>query len=131
VRTAAGDLYPLCCEPVFNAHHAVARSALIGIGRGELVEAAMCVELSEAVADTPDRRVDLERELLDLASPFERTRPITRVVFTDRLPVDRRHNAKIDRPRLSAEFTADATAGNSTPPRGVAFGRELRRRFRR
>ncbi len=107
VRTAAGDLYPLCCEPVFNSHPAVARSALVGIGTGDRVVAAICIELDRGAGGTSERRDDLARELLQLAARFDSTRHIERVMFTDRLPVDRRHNAKIDRPGLSARYTED------------------------
>ena len=32
VLTAAGPMYPICCEAVFNQHPDVFRSALVGVG---------------------------------------------------------------------------------------------------
>jgi hypothetical protein len=42
-------------------------------------------------------------------------------VFVDRLPVDRRHNAKIDRPRLSKDLSngVDLDASGGRLLRGV------------
>lgn len=115
VVTDRGVAYPLCCEPVVNAHPAVRRSALVAVdadrgerhgrgGRGGRRQAVMCVELRSgfdeaAVAD----------ELAALAASTDATRLVDRIVFVDRLPVDRRHNAKIDRPRLGAELSRSAT----------------------
>ncbi|MCC6225023.1 MAG: AMP-binding protein [Microthrixaceae bacterium] len=105
VVAAGRTYYPLCCEPVINAHPDVAASALIGIrdGGGDgPAEPAMCVEL----VTNPSRRIEVvEAELAALAGTCDATRGITRFIVIDRLPVDRRHNAKIDRPALSARFS--------------------------
>lgn len=109
VRTATGDLYPLRCEPVFNAHPAVRRSALVGVEYQGRIVPTICIERSSSVA-----AADLEVELLDLAASLAATRPIERVVFMDRLPVDQRHNAKIDRPAIAAALSAAWRASGST-----------------
>jgi acyl-CoA synthetase (AMP-forming)/AMP-acid ligase II len=112
-RVAAGarTYFPLCCEPVFNTHPDVARSALIGprlgaarAGDGHTggIVPTICVELEP---DARARRHQVEADLLELARGHEATQGIERFVFIDRLPVDRRHNAKIDRPALSARFS--------------------------
>jgi acyl-coenzyme A synthetase/AMP-(fatty) acid ligase len=91
---------------VFNAHPAVARSALVGVDDGGRAHPVICVEL-ESTPDGPatDRR-QLEAALLDLARSHPSTELVERVHFMDRLPVDRRHNAKIDRPRIAADIMA-------------------------
>ena len=79
------------------AHPAVRRSALVGLddatGRREAV---VCVELAPG-ADAPSALADLER----LGPTTAATRLVDRIVLVDHLPVDRRHNAKIDRPHLA------------------------------
>lgn len=95
VVTEAGVAYPLCVEPVVNAHPAVRRSALVGIdGR-----AVVAVELR----DGHDRAATVA-ELERLTASTDATRLVDRVVVVDHLPVDRRHNAKIDRPRIAADL---------------------------
>ena len=112
-RVIAGGrtFFPLCCEPVFNTHPDVARSALIGPRVGTATGAdgtvgevtpAVCVELEP---DARPRRAQVEEDLRKLALRHEATEGIDRFVFVDRLPVDRRHNAKIDRPTLAARFS--------------------------
>ena len=48
------------------------------------------------------RRDELVRALLAMAQTNDEARRVRRVLFYDRFPVDRRHNAKIDRPALAA-----------------------------
>lgn len=111
VRTATGVAYPLCVEPVFNAHPAVARSALVALTEHGVTTAAVVVE-RDAGTRVDDSR--LEAELLELAQKHESTRLVERVVLIDRLPVDRRHNAKIDRPQLSKDLSQGTlTSGRS------------------
>jgi len=102
-------LYPLRCEPVFNAHPAVARSALVGLRERGRTVPAVCIErvrADGADTDTPaPTDAELEAELRARADAHEATRPVERFVFMERLPVDRRHNAKIDRPALAASLS--------------------------
>lgn len=101
VVTDRGVAYPLCCEPVVNAHPAVKRSALVGVeGGGRGREAVLCIELRAGVD-----RASVEGELERLVATTDATRLVDRIVFVDHLPVDRRHNAKIDRPRIGADLS--------------------------
>lgn len=110
VVTAARTYFPLCCEPVFNTHPDVARSALIGPSLSRRIDApattgptaAICVELVPHASHRVDRVV---QELRQLADSFEATKGIDTFVVVDVLPVDKRHNAKIDRPALAAQVT--------------------------
>lgn len=103
-RVTAADrtYFALCTEPVFNAHADVARTALIRATAPDgATEPAICVELEASAAGSWER---VERELRQRATEHDSTRGITRFVHVQKLPVDRRHNAKLDRPALSAKY---------------------------
>ena len=95
--------YPLCCEPVLNTHPDVVRSALVGPTSASPADApdqraVLCVEVT---AEARNRTTLIRSELQELAARHEATAGLTAFVFLDHLPVDRRHNAKIDRPALA------------------------------
>lgn len=94
--------FPLCCEPVFNSHPDVVRSALVGpelaAGGASGPTPVVCVQLSEHARG---RTTQVARELRDLAAACGSTAGLEAFAFLDHLPVDRRHNAKIDRPALA------------------------------
>ena len=100
VRTPSGTLFTEPCEAVFNAHPAVFRSALVGVGAPGAQRPVLCVELESHVTRRQHGRV--RRELLSLAREFEHTVPIGTVLFHPDFPVDIRHNAKIGRGALAA-----------------------------
>lgn len=112
IVTAGGPMFPLMCEPIFDAHPDVLRSGLVGVPvtAGHAVP-VICVELVEAAGD----RDTLRDELLRMAAAHPNTRNIRHLMFHPRLPVDPRHNSKIERPAL-ARWAADR------------FPREQRRR---
>ena len=93
VTTASGVLFPLMCEPIFDAHPRVRRSGLVGVGALPVI----CVELVQRGGNLDELRA----QLLELASAHAVTRSIHHVVFCKRLPVDPRHNSKIERPALA------------------------------
>ena len=96
-------VFPLCCEPVANAVTGVARSALVALeGADGKTSAVLCIEPVDAACDRPA----LGREVLARLGQVEAGRAVSRVAFVDRLPVDRRHNAKLDRPRIAAIVAA-------------------------
>lgn len=96
VRTAAGPMYSVPCEEVFNLHPAVRRTALVGVGAAGSSTPVICVQLEPGVSPSPA----LTQELLSLGRAEERTRSIERVLYRDDMPVDIRHNSKIDRLQL-------------------------------
>lgn len=100
VRTAAGDLYTVPCESVFNTHPDVFRTALVGVGDPGDQKPVLCVELERTVAPSEHRRV--RAELLGIGAGFDHTRAIETVLFHPAFPVDIRHNAKIGRSALAA-----------------------------
>ena len=100
VLTAAGPLFTVACEGVFNAHPLVRRTALVGVGKAGAQEPVLCVELESGVPPGLDLEA-VRRELLALGSEQVQTRGIRTVLFHDEFPVDIRHNAKIFREKLA------------------------------
>jgi acyl-CoA synthetase (AMP-forming)/AMP-acid ligase II len=99
VELASGTLFPLMVEPIFDAHPRVRRSALVGVGSPGAVRPVLCVELEGGAVRGRDLPA-LRDELLALAADHPTTREIADVLFHRRLPVDPRHNSKIERPVL-------------------------------
>jgi len=101
VETAAGTMFSVCCEGVFNAHPEVHRSALVGVGASGSAEPVIVIELVNGVVPTGERATGLVRELQELGQAQPTTQAIRRVLFHPAFPVDIRHNAKIDREALA------------------------------
>lgn len=106
VRTAEGPLFTIPCEGVFNEHPRVFRTALVGIGDPNAQTPVICVQPEGN--PTEGERIQIGRELMEMAKPFEHTRSIQRFLFHDAFPVDIRHNAKINREAL-ARWAAERT----------------------
>ena len=99
VETAQGPLFSTPVEEVLNAHPQVRRSALVGVGPpGAQVPVVLLErEPGAALADGP-----LTAEVKALAQQHESTRGVRHVhVYPGEFPVDRRHNAKIEREKLA------------------------------
>jgi acyl-CoA synthetase (AMP-forming)/AMP-acid ligase II len=106
VKTAYGTLFTVPIEQVFNVHEDVKRSALVGVGTGEVREPALVVELT---ADGKRRPKDeILGELRALSSACPKTTMVKRFLLHPGLPVDIRHNAKINRPLLSQWATKES-----------------------
>lgn len=99
VRAKAGPLFSLNCEPIFDAHPAVKRSGLVGVKDGEFERPVICAELKAETPPSDQNRV--RSELLALAAKSPATQAIKDVLFPKMLPVDPRHNSKIERPALA------------------------------
>ncbi|MFA6032839.1 MAG: fatty acid CoA ligase family protein [Myxococcota bacterium] len=99
VRAEGGPLFPLMCEPIFDAHPKVRRSGLVGVPGPVGDIPVLCIETE------PDVRksdwADLRSELLKMAAGSEAAGRLHEIVFKRRLPVDPRHNSKIERPELA------------------------------
>jgi olefin beta-lactone synthetase len=120
VNTASGNVFPLQVEPLFDAHPKVRRSALVGVPApaGELP--VLCVEVEPDVGN--NELAGLRQELLARAADSETANNIHAILFKRRLPVDPRHNSKIERPHL-AKWAAQQLSGprsRSQRPRPVA-----------
>ncbi len=117
VKAAGGNVFPLQVEPLFDAHPKVRRSGLVGVPgpAGELP--VLCVEVEPDVGK--DKLAGLHRELLARAADSEMPNKIDAILFKRRLPVDPRHNSKIERPHL-AKWAARQLSGRSQRTRPVA-----------
>ena len=98
VETVGGPLYTEQVEPVFAAHPAVRRAALVGVGDARAQRPVVVLELRER--RTPRGR--LLDELHAIAASHPHTAAIDTFLFHPRFPVDIRHNAKIGREKLAA-----------------------------
>ena len=97
---AEGETYfTIACEAIFNTHPEVARTALVGVERGGLVEPVICVETIDRLSRAQKERV--AAELLARGAEFSHTRRIRTFLFHPSFPVDARHNAKIFREKLA------------------------------
>jgi acyl-coenzyme A synthetase/AMP-(fatty) acid ligase len=99
VITSFGTLFTIPCEAIFNRHHSVARSALVGIPSDTpgLKKPIICIQLKAGVHPTNK----LISELRELGSFFIMTSRISDILFKKVFPVDPRHNAKIFREKLA------------------------------
>jgi acyl-coenzyme A synthetase/AMP-(fatty) acid ligase len=97
VETAKGRLFTVPCEAIFNAHPAVFRSALVGVGEPGHEQPVVCVELEKGQSADEAKLSAALRELA-VANPL--TADIETFLFRPSLPVDVRHNAKIFREQL-------------------------------
>ncbi|MFP6768013.1 MAG: fatty acid CoA ligase family protein [Planctomycetaceae bacterium] len=102
VETDQGLLFSVRCESIYNEHPSVFRSALVGLGPRPRQTPVLVVELNPGVSDSTDR---LTTELLALGAAHTLTAAIHNILFHPSLPVDIRHNVKIDRERLASWAT--------------------------
>jgi acyl-CoA synthetase (AMP-forming)/AMP-acid ligase II len=109
VHTADGPLYSVPCEEVLNHHPAVRRTALVGVGPERTRTPVAVVEMLAGARMTTAVR----RELGALAAADLRTRSITTLLEHPGLPVDARHNSKIDREALARWAAAELGVGGS------------------
>ena len=107
VASADGPLYSVPCEEGFNRHPAVRRTALVGAGGSPV----LCVETATDV-EVP---ADLDAQLLALGAADARTRAVVTLLRHPGLPVDPRHNAKIDREALAAWAERRVAAASTGP----------------
>ena len=94
--------YTDCCEAVFNAHKAVARSALIAFEKEGRNIPAVVIELNRKLSSL--QKKTLLQELRELAQTVTTTQEISHFCFYKKFPVDVRHNAKIHRLTLTRYF---------------------------
>jgi len=102
VSTPTGSMYSVCCEAIFNNHSSIYRCALVGIGaQGQQSPVIVAEpESGKFPASNRDGR-QLHEELLQLGAQNPLTANISRILFHRSLPVDTRHNVKINRELLA------------------------------
>lgn len=102
VLPAAGPMYTIPCEAIFNCHPDVSRTALVGVGPPGKARPVMVVE--PRAGKWPAARGARERflsELRALGKSNPLTEPIEDFLLHRSFPVDVRHNAKIFREKLA------------------------------
>jgi olefin beta-lactone synthetase len=115
IETTAGTTFSVPCEEIFNTHPDVARTAVVGIGPSSGAIPLVVVEPSGEFLKRYGKNCshrefrELQTKLLSLASEHEVTRPIQQLLFHVSLPVDVRHNSKINR-ELLAEWATTQLA---------------------
>jgi len=98
VRTASGTKFTIPAEGVFNNHEGIRRSALVGVPAGDHDVEVVILQAEPGAAAKGQAAMAGIRAL---AADHEVTAPIAHFLWHDGLPVDIRHNAKIDRPALA------------------------------
>ena len=107
IQTNEATLFTIPCEAILNTHPDVARTAVVGIGPPRNESPLMVVEPSADLVKRYGNNWSLPEfhrlrlELLQLAAEHEVTRRITMLLFHPSLPVDVRHNSKINRELLA------------------------------
>jgi acyl-coenzyme A synthetase/AMP-(fatty) acid ligase len=110
VETVAGRMFSVCCEAIFDEHPDIYRSALVGVGPKPQQTPVIVVEPEAGrFPRTPDDESRLRRALLELGTTNPLTASIRTVLFHPSLPVDMRHNVKINREAL-AQWAAQRLA---------------------
>ncbi len=103
VETAGGRMFSVCCEAIFDEHPDVDRSALVGVGPKPQQTPVIVVEPEAGrFPRSQEDEARIRRELLELATANPLTASIRTVLFHPSLPVDTRHNVKINRDALAA-----------------------------
>ncbi|WP_433591827.1 fatty acid CoA ligase family protein [Nocardia sp. CA-145437] len=96
LQTAAGPMFSVQVEQVFNAVPGVARTALVGVGERGAQRPVLCVETVPG-ADPAAVTAGLRAR----AAEFTVTAAVSTFLFHPKFPVDIRHNAKIGREQLA------------------------------
>ncbi len=99
------DYYSIPTELVFNDHKAIKKTALIYLKEELCVTPALVIERFDGKTKLSRKeQEEFKNELFDRALSHENTKEIKCFFLHKKLPVDRRHNIKIDRQFLSSYF---------------------------
>ncbi len=101
VLTAAGPMYPVCCEAIFNQHADVFRSALVGVGPAGRQRPVMILEPKPGRMPSGQAQAAWLDEIRRLGRANPLTAAIDDFLIHPAFPVDIRHNAKIFREKLA------------------------------
>ena len=102
VETSQGRMFTIPCEAIFNNHERVFRCALVGIGTKPSQKPVIVVEPEPGCFPKGhSAKQSFRQELLQLATSSPLTEQIDTFLFHRSLPVDIRHNIKINREQLA------------------------------
>ena len=113
VVTPWGTLYTDQVEPVFNGHHGVIRTALVGVKRDGAVYPVLCFERNPLWSG-PMCLLEFQAE------EFDHTKSIVTFLWHPGFPMDVRHNSKIFREKLAT--WADRKLGKNWRPTNAVKG---------
>jgi acyl-CoA synthetase (AMP-forming)/AMP-acid ligase II len=99
VETVSSTYFSIQMEAIFNQHPKIRRSALVKLKIDSVVVPGLVIERHDRSTRMSN---DFFQELLRLKDTEEFTRSIVHFFLHPGLPVDVRHNIKIDRTRLSS-----------------------------
>ena len=95
-------LFTIPCEAIFNRHPDVFRSAVVGIGGSQKRRAAIVIEPHPGRMPRGRKsREQLVTQLRELGQTTDHTKGIEEILIRKSLPVDVRHNVKINREQLA------------------------------
>ena len=101
VITPQGTLFTIPIEGIVNCHPKIYRSALVGIGqRGDQRPVIVAEPWPEHWPNDNAGQQELASEILEICSANPKTKPVSKVLLKQNLPVDIRHNSKIFREQL-------------------------------
>jgi len=100
IESDRGVYYSVPVEAIFNQHPAVRRTALVNNNQ----KPEIAIEMNSSTGKIS--KIKLEQELMELGAKFPHTKTIRRFHYKKSFPVDVRHNIKIDRAKLSEEFSS-------------------------
>ena len=110
VSTADGPVTPVPVERTIHRELGIARSAVVGVGPVGCQQVVVVLEVDGADPGlAPPLTAALVRSAIDV--------PIAAVLVLSKIPVDIRHNAKIDRTSLATWADAFLAGRRSRPPR--------------
>jgi len=114
VHARSGPMYSVCCEAILENHPNAFRAALVGVGPADDEQPVMIIEPEPGKYPESETADDTFRtELLQLAASSPLTSSIQDIRFHRSLPVDTRHNVKIQREALKTW----AQSKNTSDPR--------------
>lgn len=112
VSTANGPLYTEQCEPIFNEHSQVYRTALVGVGEKGNQQPVIVVEREPAyLSQSKSDQDQLLADLREMAVQQSHTASVETFLFHPALPVDIRHNVKINREKLAIWASQELAEG--------------------
>ena len=101
VETAEGTMFTIPCEAIFNTLPFVGRSALVGVGPGKVRTPVLLVELAVPKGKRVVWWRKVKPDLQEFASQHPIVQTVKDFIHVDHLPVDVRHNSKINREQLA------------------------------
>lgn len=108
VDTSEGRMFSVCCEAILEEHPRIYRTALVGVGDRPHQRPVIVAEPEQGEFPTSHAtEAILCQQLLDIAAAHPLTKSIRDVLLHRSLPVDTRHNVKINREALSLWANAE------------------------